>query len=181
MKGLVKKAIPVVVGLVLLAGGVAAGAKFGSTALPFLSQGQPGQQADHPSAASKPGGPTQKEQGTAGITFPTRERIVNLADTGIMRYLKTTIVLEVAVPGLQGELPKGDEYKKKQDDLAKDLRGQTAAIDDQITNILSARTSAELVSNDGKQRLKDELKSRLNNVLGEDRVLAVYFTDFIIQ
>ncbi|MCC7107048.1 MAG: flagellar basal body-associated FliL family protein [Chloroflexi bacterium] len=176
-----KKAIPLVIGLGLLAAGVVAGAQFGSTALPFLSPGQPGQQADHPPAASKPNGPAQKEQGPAGIAFPTRERIVNLADTGLMRYLKTTIVLEVAVQGLQGELPKGDEYKKKQDELAKDLRGQTAAIDDQITNILSAKTSGELVSNDGKQRLKDELKSRLNTVLGEDRVLAVYFTDFIIQ
>jgi flagellar FliL protein len=113
--------------------------------------------------------------------YPTRERIINLADPGVMRYLKTTIVLEVADPTHKGEPPKGEEYKKRQDELAKELRGQAAVIDDQITSILSAKAGAELMTSDGKQRLKDEVKARLNKALGEDRILGVYFADFIIQ
>jgi flagellar basal body-associated protein FliL len=46
---------------------------------------------------------------------------------------------------------------------------------------LSAKTATELMSADGKQHLKDDLRDGLNQVLQEDRILAVYFTDFIIQ
>ena len=115
-----------------------------------------------------------------GTAYPTRERIVNLADGGILRYLKTTIVLELADPSIQTP-PKGEEYKKRQDELAKELRGQNAVIDDQITSILTAKNSSDLMTPEGKQHLKEELKARLNKVIGEERILAVYFTDFIIQ
>ena len=48
------------------------------------------------------------------MMMPMRERIVNLADPGVMRYLEATIVLEMMDSKLT-ELPKGEEYKQKQD------------------------------------------------------------------
>src|SRR3954447_26347924 len=48
-----------------------------------------------------------------GIMLPMRERIVNLSDPGVMRYLKVSIVLDMSDLTLK-ELPKGEEYKKKQ-------------------------------------------------------------------
>lgn len=165
MKLLKGKAVLLIAGLVLGAGGVLAAVMV--VGLPI----GPAKAAPAPKAPEP----------ALGIIYPTRERIVNLADSGVLRYLKANISLEILDPGLKGELPKGDDYKKKQDDLAKDLKGQVPVIDDQITSILSAKTSTELMTVDGKQRLKDELKSKLNRTLGEDRILAVYFTDFIIQ
>jgi flagellar FliL protein len=123
-----------------------------------------------------------------GIMVPLRERIVNLADPGVMRYLKASIVLEMMDTNLT-ELPKGEEYVKKQTELKKDMGGSIPLIDDEITSILTGKTSADLMTPDGKQKLRDELKSRINKALDKlahdpkerQEVLSVYFSDFIIQ
>jgi flagellar protein FliL len=163
---LLKNKIALAIGGLLLGAGCA----FAATTVP----GSP--LAPKPPAAEK-----QAEHPKVGIIYPTRERIVNLADAGILRYLKATISLELLDHTLKGEPPKGEEYKKKQEELTKELKAQAPIIDDQITSILTARTSTELMTAEGKQKLKDEIKSKLNKALGEDRVLAVYFVDFIIQ
>lgn len=123
-----------------------------------------------------------------GIMLPMRERILNLADSGAMRYLKITVVLEMLDVNLK-ELPKGEEYKKKQEELKKEMGGALPLIEDELTGILSAKTSAELMSPEGKQKLRDEIKSRINKALEKvehdpthrQEVLSVYFSDFIIQ
>ncbi len=116
-----------------------------------------------------------------GIGYVTKERIVNLADPGALRYLKTTIVIELASPAKKGPPPKGEEYKKAQDELAKELKGKAAIVDDQINTLLGSKTSAELTKPGGREHLKEELKERLSEPLEEYRILAIYFTDFIIQ
>lgn len=128
------------------------------------------------------------EKPKAGLMLPMRERIVNLSDPGVMRYLKVSIVLEMANHGGK-ELPKGEEYKKKQEELKKEMGGTLPLIEDELTGVLSAKTSTELMSADGKQRLRDELKSRINKALEKQshdpkerqEVLTIYFSDFIIQ
>src|SRR5262245_43403010 len=121
-----------------------------------------------------------------GIMVPMRERIVNLADPGVMRYLKVSVVLEMADLSLK-ELPKGEEYAKKQADLKKDMGSSLPMIEDEMTGLLTAKTSQDLMSPDGKQKLRDELKSRINRALEKlshdpkerQEVISVYFSDFI--
>ena len=172
VKGILSKLVFVVLGLALGGGGV-----FGATQVLGIG---PGAQPKEATAAVAKKAPAEQHP-PIGVTFPLRERVVNLADVGVMRYLKTTIVLDLADPTIKGEPPKGDDLKKHQDDLAKDLRNQSPVMEDQIVNVLSSRTAAELMSPDGKQKLRDELKSKLNTTLGEEKVLGVYFTDFIVQ
>ncbi len=139
---------------------------------------------------SKPGETKIKyiEKPKFGIMMPMRERIVNLADPGVMRYLKVSLVLEMADAKLK-ELPKGEEYKKKQEELKKDMSATSPMIDDELTAILTGKSSAELMSPDGKTKLRDEIKSRVNKALEKmahdpaerQEVLSVYFSDFIIQ
>jgi flagellar FliL protein len=128
------------------------------------------------------------EKPKVGIMEPMRERIVNLADGGTMRYLKTTLVLEM-VDYKSKELPTGEEYTTRQAELKKEMAGSLPLIDDEVTSILTAKSSADLMTPDGKQRLRDEIKSRINKAFErvthdpKDRpeVLSVYFADFIIQ
>lgn len=130
------------------------------------------------------------EKPKVGIMVPLRDRVVNLADPGVMRYMKTTIVLEMADYSGK-EPPKGEEYKKKQDELKAEMGGSLPLIEDEITSILTSKTSAELMSADGKQRLREEVKARLNKALekhaasagpkAKGEVLSVFFSDFIIQ
>ena len=140
--------------------------------------------------AGKPGETQVRyvEKPKVGIMQPMRERIVNLADPGMMRYLKTTMVLEMA-DYQSKELPTGEEYTKRQAEMKKNMAGTLPVIDDIITGILTSKTSTELMSADGKQRLRDEVKTSINRAFEKlahdpkDRqeVLSVYFSDFIIQ
>jgi flagellar FliL protein len=123
-----------------------------------------------------------------GIMMPLRERIVNLSDPGVMRYLKVSIVLEMADLKLK-ELPKGEKYKEAQEHLKKDMAGTLPLIENELTGILTGKTSAELMSPEGKQKLRDDIKARVNKALEKhshdpkerEEVLTVYFSDFIIQ
>src|SRR5215207_5592394 len=94
----------------------------------------------------KPGATQIKyvEKPKCGMMLPMRERIVNLADPGVMRYLKVSIVLEMADLNLK-ELPKGEKYKEKQDELKKEMGGSLPLIEDELTVILSGKTSTELM------------------------------------
>jgi len=99
-----------------------------------------------------------------------------------LRYLKRTIVLEISDPEAAKGGGGGDDHAKKgPPELPKDLKNKAAMIEDKITAVLTAKTATELMTPEGKQRLKDELKEGLNKALHDDRVMGVYFTDFIIQ
>ena len=140
--------------------------------------------------STKPGQTTIKyvEKPKFGIMVPMPERIVNLSDPGVMRYLKLTIVLEMSQPDLK-ELPKGEKYTEKQVELKKEMAGTFPMISDELTSILTGKSSAELMSPDGKQRLRDDIRMRINRALEKashdpkerQEVLSVYFSDFIIQ
>jgi flagellar basal body-associated protein FliL len=62
-------------------------------------------------------------------------------------------------------------------------------IEDELTGILTGKTSAELMSPDGKQKLRDDIRARINKAFEKvshdpkerQEVLSVYFSDFIIQ
>lgn len=185
MKKFLLPVIFVVVGL-----GVGIGGVLGAAAATGALGGKSGEASgaggrganDHGTAGKAPAGDHGTGGTAAGFMLPTRERIVNLADQGTMRYLKTTIVLELLDPAGKLTVPKtGEEYKKKQEELAKELKGPLTVIDDQITLVLTAKASSELMSPEGKQRLRDELRERLQKSLHEFRIANVYFTDFIIQ
>lgn len=128
------------------------------------------------------------ERPTVGIAVPLKERIVNLADPGVTRYLKVTLVLEL-MDRDDKTTPTGEAYKKKQDELQKSLTGQWPMVDDTVTTILSNATTAQLLSADGKEDLRARLKGAINRVfervepdpLTRPEVLRVYFSDFVVQ
>ncbi len=106
---------------------------------------------------------------------------MNLADSGALRYIKIALALEIEDPSLKGALPRGDEYRRRQEELAKELRPFTPLLDDQITTVLAAKTVIQLTTPDGKEQLRQELLEQFNKVLPEHRVLNVYYTEFVIQ
>ena len=71
------------------------------------------------------------------------------------------------------------------------MAGSLPLIEDEITSILTSKTSAELMSAEGKQRLREEVKAMLNKAPDEhathadpkqkEEILSVFFSDFIIQ
>ncbi len=114
-------------------------------------------------------GSTTSSSGTQLINTPTHlvtlpPLTINLADTGSSRYLRLGIDIEVS-----------------NKDAISVIESQSAKIRDAIIILLSSKTYQEISTSEGKFLLKNELASRINQILGSPRVVQIYFTDFVVQ
>lgn len=96
--------------------------------------------------------------------LPMDPFVVNIAETNGERYLKIVIQLEVSDPGVGPEL---EQIKPR--------------IRDSILDLLTPKTYKDLADLAGKQRLREDIAGRINNILPQGKVTKVYFTDFVIQ
>lgn len=90
--------------------------------------------------------------------------IVNLADNQGERYLKVVMQLELSDPAVTADV---EVLKPK--------------IRDNILDMLSAKTYADLTDQAGKQRLRDEIALRVGSFLTKGKIVNVYFTEFVVQ
>ena len=99
-----------------------------------------------------------------GPIYPLDPFVVNLVSTNADRYLKCKIDLELDSPDLQKEIDK-----------------KLPAIRDLIIQILSSKSVEEIQTAKGKQKLKEEIKRKINEILTTGEIKNVYFTEFVIQ
>ncbi len=90
--------------------------------------------------------------------------IVNLSDEGGRRYLRATIDLEI---------------RKIEDETR--IEERVAQIKDAVLQIMSTRTFAGINSVEGKVALKNEILAKLNEILKEEVVTNIYFSEFVVQ
>lgn len=115
------------------------------------------------SAKSKRHGPKPVEHGPV---MPLDEFLVNLADPGGDHFLKVTVNLGLS------------KAKGKTPDTLKD---QIPMIRDAVLVSLSNQTRADVSSESGRDKLKADIKKKVNAALGEDDVQDVYFSNFVTQ
>jgi flagellar FliL protein len=96
--------------------------------------------------------------------WPMEAFIVNITDGNGERYLKLVVQLELSEPDAVAEL---EQIKPR-------LR-------DSILDLLAPKTLKELMDLAGKQRLREDIGGRVNNVLTRGKVTRVYFTEFVVQ
>jgi flagellar FliL protein len=89
--------------------------------------------------------------------------IVNLADKNESRYLRMTISLGV------------DEAEEKVDPL------YTTKIRNAILATVTNKTSEEILTTEGKAKLREEILGAAKGAAKKPEVLAIYITDFIVQ
>jgi flagellar FliL protein len=99
-----------------------------------------------------------------GPIYPLDQFIVNLVSNNANRYLKCKISFELDSPELQQEIDK-----------------KLPAVRDIIINILSSKTVEEIQTAKGKEKLKEEIKRKVNEILTTGEIRHVYFTEFVIQ
>lgn len=93
--------------------------------------------------------------------------LVNLADLESTRFVKVTFRLGLDEPGV------GEEYA-----------GNTvilAATRDRIISILSTKTADEILTPEGKDRLRIEIRDKVNPILPRGKVVDVFIMDFVVQ
>ena len=100
------------------------------------------------------------------IPFPMKSFIVNLMDSSGSgrRYLKVTMELETS----------SEEYKTMLEKHLSQLR-------DTIIMILSSMSFSDINTMEGKLELKKMLMMKINQVMGENIVTNIYFTEFVVQ
>lgn len=99
-----------------------------------------------------------------GQMYPLDQFIVNLLSENGSRFLKAKIDLE-----------------QSNEELAAELDKKKALLRDIIIRTLSSKTYEEVSTAKGKDRLKDEIVNRLNEVLSDGYIKNIYFTDFVVQ
>ena len=82
------------------------------------------------------------------------------------RYLKTTIVLG---------------YDSADTVLVTELTDQEDVIRDAVIRVLMTKKKAELQDTVGIDKLKVEIVKKVNAVLGGNKIINVYFNQFVIQ
>jgi len=117
-----------------------------------------------PQSAEVKAAPTEPLKVT--IFFPMEPFIVNLLDNESERYLKVTIQMELS-----------------EQRTADELRRLNPMLRDTILDLLTSKTYREMIDPLGKQRLRDEIATRVNMILDQTKgkVNKVYFTEFVIQ
>jgi flagellar FliL protein len=91
--------------------------------------------------------------------------LVNLADTEESRFVKGTFQMGLA------EKPS----EKGKDTVA------IAAVRDSIITLLSSKTADQILTPQGKDKLREEIRARVNVVSPQLKVLEVFIVDFVVQ
>ena len=93
--------------------------------------------------------------------------VVNLADTDKSRYLRVNLQLVLK-----------DAVEAKEFEETPVAMSQARS---SILELLTTKTSGELVTAEGKTMLREEIKERVSKALGEMEVIDVLFSDFVVQ
>ena len=116
-----------------------------------------------------------------GIMYNVGSRIVNLLDPVGRRYLKITIVLEFLPQDYTYYTLPAAEREAMRNKVIAEIDARKPVIDDMLTSLLTSKSYEDIYNLDGKNRLRAEIQERLTQVIGEPQVIAVYFTEFIVQ
>ena len=90
--------------------------------------------------------------------------VVNLTDLDNVHFLKATIEIEV-----------------RREEILKELEQRTPQIRDIILFILMNKSYDDVITNEGKEKVKHELIARVNHSLRTGLLEELYLTDFIVQ
>ncbi len=104
----------------------------------------------------------KEEKEFVGKTIPLETFLINLSGSQGRKLLKVNMELEV----------EGDKTPEE-------IEKRKAAVRDMILLILSSKRYEDVSTKDGKDRLRDEIKQQLNQILKKGLVKQVLFTEFI--
>lgn len=116
-----------------------------------------------------------------GIMINTGTKIINLSDPVGRKYIRITIVIELA-PNEEGffEMPI-EERTAYTAEFTSEVTSKLPVIEDAVITQISTKTFEELYTAQGKENLRLELSSLIMQRLPDYHVLSVYFTEFVVE
>lgn len=102
-------------------------------------------------------------------TFGLDEFLLNLkADDNASRYLKTNISI-------------GYADVKENKELEAELKDKKAIMRDTINSVLRNKKKEDFATNEQVEKIKKEIKDKINPLLQKGQIYNVYFSEIIIQ
>lgn len=132
-------------------------------------------------AAVKVASPPALPMPGEGIMFETGAKIVNLADPGGRRYLKVSIVLEFAPHDPLFYTLVGEAKTEAVVEFGKEMASKKPIMDDLLNSLLSSKTFEKIYTVEGKDALRQEIVIRMNALIPQQKLMFVYFTEFVVQ
>ncbi len=105
----------------------------------------------------------EKQSKEIGTTYTLGDFIVNLSDSQSYQFVKASIVVETS-----------------QGDLVEELDKRKPQIRDRIIAILR-EANIEDIQEPGAVSIKNQIMTRLNQILTEGEITSVWFTQLVIQ
>jgi flagellar protein FliL len=140
------------VGLIVLIAVLGVGGFFGLRH--YKGKGNP--ESDHAAGQG-----SKKEEVKA--TLALDPFLVNLADKEESRFVKATFQLGLV------------------EEMKEENKSSVPAMRDSIITLLSLKTADQLLTAQGKDKLREEIRSRVNAISPKIRVLEVYIVEFVVQ
>lgn len=115
------------------------------------------------------GGPDVKEKvviadTSLGPMLPLDPFIVNLSEPAGKRFIKVTMEFELSSRELENE-----------------VKNKLPQFKDHIITVLSSKSLEDVITAEGKFKLKEEIMSRVNQNLKTGVIRNVFFTEFVVQ
>ena len=101
---------------------------------------------------------------TMGPTKRLETFIVNLADKGGTRYLRVSMDLEL-----------------ENEETGKVVDKRLPKIRDAILTILPTKKYEDIGTVEGKSALRNEMLTKLNELMQPEKIKNIYFTEFVVQ
>jgi flagellar FliL protein len=128
--------------------------------------------------------PVQEEhvyQPGEGIMVDMSIKIINLLDPGGHKYIRLTIVVEVAPDNPEYESLPEEEKIHYLTEFEDGINTRMPVMDDTVITLLSTKTYDQLYTAEGKENLRQEILQTLSAKLPDLHILSIYFTEFVVQ
>jgi flagellar FliL protein len=116
-----------------------------------------------------------------GIMLNMSTKIINLVDPGGRRYIRLTIVVEFAPDDPEYESLPEEEKAAYLTSFEEKLNSRLPILDDTVITLLSTKTYEDLYTAEGKEKLRMEIMDILSKRLVDLHIIAIYFTEFVVQ
>ncbi len=132
-------------------------------------------------AAPAPAQALHAYQPGEGIMVNMSTKIINLLDAGGRKYIRLTVVVEVAPDNPEYEAMPEEEKTAYLTEFEDKLNARMPVMDDTVITLLSTKTYDDLYTAEGKENLRQEMMQTLSAKLPDFQILSIYFTEFVVQ
>lgn len=121
--------------------------------------------------------------GQLGPMLALEDKVINLSQTtpGGYKYAKIGVTIELRPSTASFYDLHGAERTKQETTELATYTDALPLLQDAVGSVVSAHDSSTLTTPDGRAKLKAELLAAVKKVLGENVVIDVFFTDFVMQ